>query len=461
VRVLASFVVLLALSTLISVVVVRQLLMVRTGERVDDSLTQEVEEFRRLARLGVDPRTGRPFGTDVRALLDVSLARNVPGEDQAFFTFLDGRPYRASSSAPVRRRLLARIRQLARTHRPVRGQVETSAGPARYLAAPVLIEGEPRGVFVVSVFLRGERQEVSEAVRVSAGVSLAVLLLAGLLAYLVTGRVLAPLRALTDATRSITESGLSRRIAVRGNDEVAELGRTFNGMLDGLEAAFASQKDFIRDAGHELRTPITIIRGHLELLGDDPQERRETVALVTDELDRMSRFVSDLSLLAKAERPDFLNPETMELEQFTEELLTKARAMADRDWRLTTVGRGRLRADRQRLTQAVMNLVDNAVRVTADRDPIELGSAVVEGEVRMWVRDSGPGVADEDQERIFERYARGRNGRAPSGGSGLGLAIVSGIIAAHEGRVELDSRLGEGATFTCVIPLEPASRVTA
>ena len=115
-----------------------------------------------------------------------------------------------------------------------------------------------------------------------------------------------PAAALGDTARSISETDLSRRIPVTGNDEIAELARTFNAMLDRLERAFATQRAFVSDASHELRTPITIVRGHLELLGDDPEERRETVALVTDELDRMSRFVDDLLLLARAEREDFL-----------------------------------------------------------------------------------------------------------------------------------------------------------
>ena len=126
-----------------------------------------------------------------------------------------------------------------------------------------------------------------------------VLLLASLLAWVVAGRVLAPLRVLRDTARSIGESDLTRRIPVEGDDELAGLARTFNEMLDRLEAAFASQKAFISDAGHELRTPITIIRGHLDVMGDDPEERRETLELVSDELDRMGRLVNDLLLLAK------------------------------------------------------------------------------------------------------------------------------------------------------------------
>ena len=294
-----------------------------------------------------------------------------------------------------------------------------------------------------------------EAVQTAAGVSLAVLLIASALAWVIAGRVLAPLRTLRTTAQSITESDLTRRIEVHGDDEIAELGRTFNAMLDRLEGAFASQRAFVSDAGHELRTPITIVRGHLELLGDDPGEREETVALLTDELDRMARFVDDLLLLAKAEQTDFLRLGPLDLDVLTDELFAKAQALADRDWRLAGTGTGRLTADRQRLTQAIVQLAQNAVQHTAAGDRIALGSAVRDGTVRLWVADHGPGIPPGERERIFDRFHRSSDGRRSSDGAGLGLAIVRAIAEAHGGRVELDSREGAGSTFTLIVPTEP------
>jgi signal transduction histidine kinase len=283
-----------------------------------------------------------------------------------------------------------------------------------------------------------------------------VLALASGLAWLVAGRVLAPLRGLRDTAQRISETDITRRIDVAGSDEIAELGHTFNAMLDRLEQAFAVQRDFVSDAGHELRTPITIIRGHLELLGDDPAERRETVAIVTDELDRMSRFVDDLLTLARTERPDFLHPEDLDIDALTEELLAKARALdADRAWRLEAAAPAQLRGDRQRLTQAVMNLARNAVEHTGPGDVIALGSSAADGEARLWVRDTGSGVPAAEQQRIFERFARAGRSQRRSDGAGLGLAIVRAIAEAHGGRVELRSSPGAGATFTIVIPTPP------
>jgi signal transduction histidine kinase len=229
-------------------------------------------------------------------------------------------------------------------------------------------------------------------------------------------------------------------------------------MVDRLEEAFASQKAFISDAGHELRTPITIVRGHLDVMGDHPEDRRETLELVSDELDRMTRLVNDLLLLAKATRPDFLQPETIALEDLTRDLFAKASALARRDWRLGTVASGRIVADRQRLTQAVMNLSQNAAAHTGEDDAIELGSELVNGDARLWVRDTGPGVPMEQQDRIFERFVR--LDRA-SDGSGLGLAIVAAVAEAHGGRVELDSRPGAGARFTVIVPVEPPQELNA
>ena len=458
-RILASYLVLLLFSTVLGTVALRQVLLARTGERVDDALVQETQEFRRLAERGRDPRTAKPFGNDVRAIFEVFLARNVPAEREAFYTFVNGGPYRETFDPSLPEVRVPEIDAFASTTDTVGGEAELPDGRRiRYLVVPVEGDGRARGVFAVGLDLSGEVGEVNDAVRLAAAVSITVLLLASILAWIIAGRVLAPLRVLRDTARSITESDLTRRIPVRGDDELADLARNFNQMVDRLEEAFASQKAFISDAGHELRTPITIIRGHLDVMGDDPEDRRETLELVNDELDRMTRLVNDLLLLAKATRPDFLQPETIALEDLTRDLFAKASALAPRDWRLATVGSGRIVADRQRLTQAVMNLSQNAAAHTREDDAIELGSEFVNGHARLWVRDTGPGVPEEQQDRIFDRFVRlDRAGE----GSGLGLAITAAVAEAHGGRVELDSRPGAGARFTVIVPIEPPQELNA
>lgn len=456
-RILASTVILMLCSTVVAGLVVRQILLGRLDDRVDDSLVQETREFRRLVG-GRDPATGRPFGQDLRAIYDTYLTRNQPAEDEAILTFVGGELYDYIHAGPNPVDLASgSVDRWADLTRPTRGRIDTPEGELAFLAVPIR-GGRESGVFVVTNALAGERAEVASAVEVLAGVSAAVLALASLVAFGAATRVLAPLRELTDTARSIGESDLTRRIAAKGNDEIAELGRTFNAMLDRLEGAFSSQRQFVHDAGHELRTPITIVRGHLELLGDDPVERRETIELVTDELDRMSRFVDDLLTLAKAEQPDFLRLDELELAPLTEELLAKAGALAPRGWQLEHAADGHIVGDRQRLTQALMNLAHNAVEQTREGDTIALGTALSNGDARLWVRDEGPGVSPTDQSRIFERFARSSDGRRRSEGAGLGLAIVRAIAEAHGGRIELSSRPGAGATFTLVVPATPRTR---
>ncbi|MCA1991163.1 MAG: HAMP domain-containing histidine kinase [Coleofasciculus sp. S288] len=462
-RILAWYVILMACFILSSVWMIRQILFKRVEERVEGSLAQEVKEFRHLHDEGRNPATGQPFGKDTVALFEVFLSRNIPDDDEFLLTFVNGQFYKSSPKAlpaPLKpdSELSKRWANLAE---PQQGRTETAEGTLLYYVEPIKSKGKLEGVFVVTHLTGGEQGEVHEAIVVVIQVTLAVTAVASILAWVAAGRVLAPLRLVMETARSISETDLTRRIPVRGSGEVAELTTTFNDMLDRLQAAFISQRNFINDAGHELRTPITIVRGHLELLGDDPDEQQETLELVMDELDRMSRFVDDLILLAKAERLDFLQPETLAVGSFTEELLAKAQALANRDWQLDAVGSGRIVADRQRLTQAIMNLAQNATQHTSENDVIALGSTINQRYACFWVRDTGEGIAPEDQQQIFERFARLSNSRRRSEGAGLGLSIVRAIAQAHGGKVQLNSRLGAGSQFTIVIPLEPPQEVLA
>ena len=225
-------------------------------------------------------------------------------------------------------------------------------------------------------------------------------------------------------------------------------------MLDRLQLAFESQQEFLKDAGHELRTPITIIQGHLELMDDDPQEQQETLALVMDELARMGRFVNDLLLLTKAERPDFLQLETLHAIAFMSEMFAKIQTLGDRDWQLSMHWSGKFVADRQWLTGALVNLAQNAVEHTLPNDVIELGVERINNQVRFWVRDTGEGISLADQTRIFDRFARVANTYRRSEGAGLGLAIVKTIAEAHGGHIELSSQVGVGSTFNLILPIE-------
>jgi signal transduction histidine kinase len=437
------------LSTAVSLFVLREVLMSRIDDQVTQSLTDDVQEFQRTVSAQTQgPATG---GDELKHTIDVYLRQHGLVDDSAVVAYVDGSQYATRATGSARPGLVQALNALGQLDRVREGEIETQAGTARYVAVPAGV-GPQTGSIALGRLLGPARDEVEKAVRIAVGVSLVVLLLASLFIWLAAGRALAPLEALTVTAQSISESDLSRRIPVRGGDELAQLARTFNAMLDRLETAFADQKEFLADVSHELRTPITVIRGHVETLGDDPLERDEAITVIQDELDRMNRFVDDLLLLIRAARPDFLRPEPLDLDLLTHDLFAKARLLGDRSWSLAEVGVGIVRGDPQRLTQAVMNLAENAVRHTRDGEGVAMGSSHTASEVRLWVRDEGPGIDLADQELIFERFARAAADRSP-GGSGLGLAIVQAIAEAHGGRVELHSSRGDGATFTIVIPV--------
>lgn len=457
-RMLVVFVGLLAAATLGSVLIARQVMETRLVERSSAELHREVEKLRRLAA-GVDPATGRPFGDDVRRLFSVYFDTGAWADGQTVLSFVDGEPFLRSPTYDAVYRLdrdAALLAQWRSVPTPRQGSVKTPAGRVDYLAVPVRQGEQALGTLVVAHFRAADRGVVRDATIVTVVVGLAVLLVGTLLAWRMADGVLRPVEAVATAARGISETDLTRRIAVGGRDEVAAMAATFNAMLDRLEGAFASQRRFLDDAGHELRTPITIVRGHLELLEEDPAEREETLALVLDEIDRMSRMVDELILLAKAERPDFLRRAPLDVGTLTDELLGKAGALGERDWVLDARGDGVVTADRQRLTEAVMQLAENAVAHTGHGQEVGLGSALDGGVARFWVRDTGDGVALEDQAAIFERFER-RGPRSPEGGFGLGLSIVRAIAEAHGGRATVESRPAQGATFSIEVPLDGAT----
>jgi signal transduction histidine kinase len=325
------------------------------------------------------------------------------------------------------------------------------------LAVPLLDgDGATAGVFVVVYFPADSLAEVGQAVRIIGGVGLAVLVLAALVALGLARRVLRPVSELTDTAQRINDNDLTARFDVHGDDELAALGTSFNGMLDRLEAGFRAQRDVLDDVAHEMRTPITIVRGHLELLDDDPTERAATVELCLDELDRMNRYVDELLLVASARRPDFLHPAPVDVGELAESLLSKVSALGDRDWRLVSAPRPGtcfVEADEARLTQAVVNLAGNAVQHTEEGSVVEL-SLLAEGDhLVLSVRDHGVGVDPEVRPHMFSRFSRAAGSRAgrPEG-TGLGLAIVAAIAEAHGGTVSADDPPGGGARVTLTIP---------
>jgi signal transduction histidine kinase len=309
-------------------------------------------------------------------------------------------------------------------------------------------------VFVAAVLTGADQASIARVTKIQLEVGGISLLLGLALAWLAGGRVLRPIRDTTDLARRITDTDLSERIPVRGRNEISELAATFNRMLDRLEAALTTQRRFLADAGHELRTPITIVQGNLDTIAATGPDDEQTLAIAADELARMARLVDELTLLAASERPDFLSIRPTDLALLTESLAAKAHALDSRPWRLTAIARGHAVVDAHRITQAVMQLAANAVTHTPQGTGVEIGSAIVAEAIEFTVADEGPGIPVAMRTRVFDRFARLEARR--TSGTGLGLSIVAAIAAAHGGRIALEERRGGGAVFRIIIPYRPA-----
>ncbi|WP_191094975.1 sensor histidine kinase [Streptomyces kanamyceticus] len=458
VRILLWLLVVMAVALTAVAATTRSVLLRDADHRIDGLLAQETGEFTNLAREGVDPHTGERF-TAPDPLLRLFLSRQYADPDEELLGLV-GRPGKAPAKKEQAREPridhpLAEDPAALRTvfeSPDATGTLHRDLGEVRWAKVEIAPSGgHPAAAFVVAFHPAGEQAKAGDVFTMLLAISGVALLMTTGIGWAVAGRILKPVRLVRTTAAQLTEQDLTQRIPVQGRDDIAALAETFNGMLDRLERAFAAQREFVDDAGHELRTPITIVRGHLELMGDDPGEREETVRIVTEELDRMSRIVEDLLLLAKAERPDFVTPEPVQLAELTADVFVKARALGERDWALAEVADAETDLDPQRITQAMVQLAQNAVQHTAPGQRVSIGSRLCEGRVELYVADTGPGVQPQDAAVIFERFRRGtarRGSRAT--GAGLGLAIVKAIAEGHGGRVELRPTDGGGATFVLV-----------
>lgn len=456
VRIVLLLVLLLLVSSLGSLLLLRAALFDSLERDIEASLGREVEEFERLIG-GNDPRTGEPFAGDLEAIYDVYFSREVPDEGETLMAFVDGELYaseRSRDAADPAALADAIAYWLSLTER-TDGTVDTPAGVSRYIALPVQgAQGD--GLLVVANFPAFERAEIDEAVRTQSVIQVGFFVVVALLALTLVGRVLRPLRELAVAARVISETDLGQRVPVAGRDEASQIAATFNDMLSRLQHAFAGQRQFLDDTSHELRAPLTIIRGHLELLelDENPAARRATLELVVEEVDRASRLVEDLLLLARSEQPDFTTKEPTDTQDLVRGICDRAAVMADRRWTVVMPQPGVVVVDPRRLTQAALQLAHNAMKHTREGDGIEIGGAVAGGDLRIWVDDAGEGVPEADRAVIFDRFGRGRQaGPALSQGTGLGLAIVASIAEHHGGSARLVDRSGPGARFEIRVPV--------
>lgn len=449
----------LVLTTLVGLVAVATTvsatLRAEVAEDANADVTQELEEFRDLARDGRDPRTAEPFGSS-RALVELFLSRQRPAEGEYLIAQLpDGTVLKNRGPGTVvdGYDLAEDPDAMARTLQGPSGIMETPAGAVRWGKVDLVDgSGQAAGRFVVAIFVDPAEQAADRVVRLLGGVSVVVLVLASLVSWVVAGRILRPLRLMQRDAQRITEDDPGRRLEVHGEDDLADLARTINGLLDRLENAIATEQRFVDGAGFELREPITRSRRELSRVQPRTEEERAAVAAVAHHLEGMEEVLADLRTLARAERPGFLARRTVTSGEIADALRQELPRVADRAWVCTGVDDVSADLDPARLLLAVRQIAENAADHTATGDRVEWSVRRTEQDgtahLEVALRDVGPGVDLEHAERLFSRFAHDDDDRTRLG---LGLAVVRAVADAHGGSAFVaDGR--PGAVFGIAVP---------
>ncbi len=293
------------------------------------------------------------------------------------------------------------------------------------------------------------------------------LILATLGGFLLAGRLLHPVAAMTEQANKITAENLSKRLPVQNpEDEFGQLALVFNRTLSRLQSAFERLQRFTADASHELRTPLTAIQsvGEVALREDlDAGEYRDRIGSMLEETARLTRLVENLLLLTRADGGHLsFELKDSDLTRVVERVIEDYRVMAEeKDQQLVTdIQKGlRARIDADTLRQALVNILDNALKYTPSQGMIAVKLKENPGGFIVEVTDSGPGIAREHQEKIFDRFYRIEKDRAKdAGGTGLGLAIAEWAVEANGGRIELESIENRGSTFRVILPGVPPAK---
>jgi signal transduction histidine kinase len=435
----------------------------RLRDRIDSDLTAQVGEWQRFSR-GADLST--PSRVERTARRFIASQSYHPASRIFLIDVAGGRPI--TNHPDILERELEKEEREERSGEEEElpdGLVDApegvasvsveEAGKMRIVTHPVGDQGRRVGTLHVADPLTPVENAEASLRRTFAVAGSLALLLAVAAGILIATLIARPLRRMATVAAAVDAGDLSQRagsVAERG--EVGALAAAFDRMLARLERAFARQRDFVSDASHELRTPLAVLRAQVELLDRETDERarQEGTATLLHRLDELDRLVADMLTLASAEAGRLVRPQPVDLTDFFEDLRRDLPLFGERDFDVEPVD-GVLEADPDRLTQVLRNLVRNAVSHTTPGDRVTVAARSRDGWLELAVTDTGPGIAPDQLEHVFERFYRADEGRSrDSGGSGLGLAIARAIVEAHGGRIWAESPPGKGASFHLELP---------
>jgi two-component system, OmpR family, sensor kinase len=449
----------LLLSLTVATVLTFSLLLQQGRRDIDQAITREQERFgQAVGQLVVDARQDAPEAT-TDELVETAVRRYLqlnPATETYWMTvtLADGRRL-SPTGGPSELRALFDANTLPQGPSGQLVTVGSPVGSVRTSTTPVQIAGTEVATVHLVAPLRQVREDAAGATSVVVIAAAFSLVIGGGLLATSLWRSLSPLGELAEAARSIELESLTARVDVGDpDDEVGALAQEFNRMLERLEEAATRQRWFMASIGHELRTPITIARGHLELLtrtaAEDPGAIADTSAIVEDELERMGALVEDLMAIARSASDDFLRRQPVELVAWFEELELKlAGHPAAGSVRVLPPPPVTIDADPVRLAQAVLNLVSNAHAHTPAGTDIRVRARQTDDTLVLVVADDGPGIPEEIRDHVRDPFVRAGDVQTSTG---LGLSVVEVIVEAHGGRMTIDTG-GDGTSVGLHLPM--------
>lgn len=334
--------------------------------------------------------------------------------------------------------------------------------PIRVLTRPIVNQdGRLLGLVQVGTSLESVKTAQWFLFLTLLGLSMLGILFSAIIGAMLARRALRPVEQITQTAMAIYRAeNLDQRVTVpKSNDEVGHLSQAFNEMLDRLQQLFTAQQRLVADVSHEMRTPLTVIRGNVDLMKVFGCSDQESLDALTRESDRMTRLVNDLLLLSQADSGALtMQFVEMDLSPLISDIKRSAQVLAGSRLTInTTCEEGlKLQADPDRLKQVLLNLVDNAIKHTPDGGTVRVeATRSYNNFIRVSISDTGIGIPEQDLPYVFERFYRVDKSRSrANGGAGLGLSIASSIVQAHNGRVVVSSKPGEGTTFDVYLPVQ-------
>ena len=341
----------------------------------------------------------------------------------------------------------------------------------KYVTVRVDRGGRILGIVRFALPLSRVQPEIRSIYRIVLFGAVAAVIIALIVAYFVSRSITLPIRQMQETAQQIAKGDFGKRVRIKSRDELGELAKSFNTMADELQHQMENLRrmdrmrtDFVANVSHELKTPLTLIRGYIETLEDramdDKKAATKFISIIKEHADRLANIVNDLLSLSELElSDDSVHKTEFDLKEIIDEIsLGFGHALADKKQMLTVSSQGgdlTIRADHDKIEQVFVNLIDNAVKYTKESGCIELSLVELDREVCVTVQDNGIGIPREHRERIFERFYRVDKARSRDlGGTGLGLSIAKHIVLAHNGKISIESEFNKGTKISVILPKE-------